>query len=152
MSGSGRRIKRDVAITCFAACVAACVDAGTTAPTGDGGGGPRDDVPAPVEDVPEVPAGPRTVTIEIRGIAYNVPGGGDLVTIGLGEKVRWVNLDGTIHTATSTSVPPGGKAFSSGPMSQGADFTFTPRVVGIWEYSCQRYPDRMANARIRVVE
>jgi len=150
--GSGRRIERGVAITCLAACLAACGEAGTTAPTGDGGSSPGDDIPAPAGDVPEVPAGPRTVTIEIRGIAYRVPGGGDLVTIGLGEKVRWVNLDGTIHTATSTSVPPGGKGFSSGPMSQGADFTFTPRVAGIWEYSCQHYPDRMADARIRVVE
>jgi plastocyanin len=150
--GSGRRIERGVAITCLAACLAACGEAGTTAPTGDGGSGPGDDIPAPAGDAPEVPAGPRTVTIEIRGIAYNVPGGGDFVTIGLGETVRWVNLDGTIHTATSTSVPPGGKGFSSGPMSQGADFTFTPRIVGTWKYSCQHYPDRMADARIRVVE
>lgn len=153
MPGSGKRIKKGVAIACLAACFAACGETGTTAPAGDGDeGNPGRETPAPAEDVPELPAGPRTVTIEIRGIAYNGPGGGDLVTIGLGERVRWVNLDGTIHTATSTSVPPGGKAFSSGPMSQGADFTFTPRVVGIWEYSCQRYPDRMANARIRVVE
>jgi len=150
--GSGRRIKRGVAATCLAACLAACGEAGTTAPIGDSGRGPQDDAPVPVEDVPEVPAGPRTVTIEIHGIAYNVPGGGDFLTIGLGETVRWVNLDGTIHTATSTSVPPGGKGFSSGPMSQGADFTFTPRVVGTWKYSCQHYPDRMADARIRVVE
>ena len=153
MLGSGRRIKRGVAITCVAACLAACGNAGTTSPTDGGGAGdPGSDAPAPAEDLPEVPAGPRTVTVEIRGIAYNVPGGGDLVTIGLGERVRWVNLDGTVHTATSTSVPPGGKGFSSGPMSQGAEFTFTPRVAGIWEYSCQHYPDRMANARIRVVE
>lgn len=135
------------------ASLAACGEARTSAPTGGGdGGGPGGEAPVPAEHVPEVPAGPRTVTVEIRGIAYNAPGGGDFVTIGLGESVRWVNHDGTIHTATSTSVPPGGKSFSSGPMSQGAEFTFTPRVVGIWEYSCQRYPDRMSNARIRVVE
>ena len=152
MPGPGRRIKNGVAIIWLTACLVACGETGATAPTGGSGDGPGSDTPAPAEDVPEVPAGPRTVTIEIRDIAYNVPGGGDLVTIGLGEKVRWVNLDGTIHTATSTSVPPGGKGFNSGPMSQGADFTFTPRVVGIWEYSCQHYPDRMSNARIRVVE
>lgn len=142
-----------VLVACLTAVVAACGDGVPTATAGgspDGGSG--GEPPPPVEDVPGVPQGPRTVTVEIRGIAYNAPGGGDFVTIGLGEQVRWVNLDGTDHTVTSTRAPPGGKSFSSGPMRQGAEFTFRPRVVGIWEYSCQRYPDRMANARLRVVE
>ena len=106
----------------------------------------------PGDEEPQVPAGPRTVTVEMRGISFQAPGGGDFVTIQLGERIRWVNRDGTLHTATSTSVPAGAKGFNSGHIPPGGDYVFTPGAVGTWEYACLQYPDRMSNARVRVVE
>lgn len=127
---------------------------GTTGPAPDAGGGagPAPPTAAPADEEPDVPSGPRTVTVEMRGISFNAPGGGDFVTIQLGERVRWVNLDGTLHTATSTSVPIGAKGFNSGYIPPGGDFVFAPGAVGTWEYACLQHPDRMSNARIRVVE
>lgn len=94
---------------------------------------------------------PRTVTIEMHRISYVAPTATDVVTIKLGESVRWVNRDGTQHTATSDSVPPGGKGFSSGWLDPGGEYVFRPNVTGTWVYSCLQYPDRMSGARIRVV-
>lgn len=134
--------------------LAACGGGSATAPgagSGSGGGGVPGAGGEGGSDTEE-PAGPRTVTIEMENISYNAPNGGDFLTIGLGERVRWVNLDGTLHTVTSTSAPPGGKPFNSGRMQPGAEFVFTPNVAGTWEYSCLEYPNRMANARLRVVE
>lgn len=134
--------------------LAACGGGETTAPGGGSGSG-GSGAPGTGDDGgsdTEEPAGPRIVTIEMEDISYNAPGGGDFLTIGLGERVRWVNLDGTFHTVTSTSAPPGGKPINSGRMQPGAEFVFTPRVAGTWEYSCLEYPNRMANARIRVLE
>ena len=73
------------------------------------------------------------------------------MTIGLGDRVRWVNLDGTLHTATSTSVPEGGKGFNSGQLPPGATYEFQPNVTGTWTYDCFQFPDRMARATINVV-
>ena len=94
---------------------------------------------------------PRTVTIEMYRISYVAPTASDIVTIKLGESVRWVNRDGTRHTATSDSVPPGGKGFSTGWLEPGGEYVFRPNVTGTWVYSCLQYPDRMSGARLRVV-
>lgn len=132
----------------FAACGGG---EGTTSPgTGGGSGGPAPPPAAPDEG-PVTPGGPRTVTVEIQFLSYNAPGGGNFLTIGLGEQVRWVNLDGTLHTVTSTSVPTGGKGFNSGQMHPGSEFAFAPSVTGTWEYTCLEYP-HMAGARLRVVD
>ena len=88
----------------------------------------------------------------MRNIAYRASDGGTLVTIELGDRVRWVNRDGTLHTATSYLVPPGGKGFNSGHLDPGSAYEFLPNVTGTWEYSCQQYPDRMHKATIRVVD
>ncbi|MGI9037533.1 MAG: cupredoxin domain-containing protein [Gemmatimonadota bacterium] len=131
-----------------AMCLAACDSGGGGAtdpappaggPTGPGGGADDDDE-----------SGPRTIDVTMQGIAFNAPGGGDFVTIRLGESVRWVNRDGTLHTATSTVVPPGGKPFHSGHLRPGDTHTFRPSVTGTWEYHCERFPDRMTQARITV--
>lgn len=99
----------------------------------------------------ETPSDPRTVTIEMHRISYVAPTASDIVTIKLGESVRWVNRDGTRHTATSDSVPPGGKGFSTGWLDPGGEYVFRPNVTGTWVYSCLQYPDRMSGAKIRVV-
>jgi plastocyanin len=82
--------------------------------------------------------------------AFVAPGGGDDVTISLGQSVRWVNLDPVTHTATSSSEPAGGTAFNSGNLGKGGEFTFTPNVTGTWIYFCQFHPGTMVGARIIV--
>ena len=110
--------------------------------SGGDGDGAREHDPAESE--------PRTVVIEMRDIAFRGPHGDDLVDIQLGESVRWINRDGTLHTASTTQLPLGGKPFHSGDLRPGDAFTFRPNMVGTWEYHCQRFPDRMSGARIRV--
>lgn len=141
---------------CMAVALVACGGGeGTTAPdSGEASDGPSGSAPTEEDgsEDPVLPAGPRTVTVEMRGISYHAPGGGDFVTIQLGERIRWINRDGTLHTATSTSVPVGAKGFNSGHIPPGGEYVFTPTATGTWEYACLQYPGRMSNARIRVVE
>ena len=118
------------------------VDPSAVAPSaGDAGDGTDD----------ESAHDPRTVTIEMYRISYVAPTASDIVTIKLGESVRWVNRDGTRHTATSDSVPPGGKGFSTGWLEPAGEYVFRPNVTGTWVYSCLQYPDRMSGARLRIV-
>lgn len=142
------RLGTAVAALCLAACAP---EADADAPSGPSGEAPTAPAPAPPTPEPDGEGEIRTVTVEMRGIAFNAPGGGDLVTIGLGGRIRWVNLDGTDHTVTSSSVPEGGKGFSSGRILPGGEYFFRPNVTGTWIYYCQQYPDRMALARINVV-
>lgn len=132
-------------------CLAGCGDGDAPAPPGPTGSLPTAPSPTSPDPGPDPEDGVRTVTVEMRGISFEAPGGGDIVTIGLGDRVRWVNLDGTLHTATSTSVPEGGKGFNSGQLPPGATYEFQPNVTGTWTYDCLQFPDRMARARINVV-
>ena len=93
---------------------------------------------------------PQTVEVEIQNNQFNAPGGGDEVTILLGDAVRWLNRDSQVHTATSNDEPEGGMAFDSGDIVQNGTFTFTPRVRGRWIYHCSYYPQTMAGAQIIV--
>ena len=95
--------------------------------------------------------GPVTVTVEMSGTAFVAPGGGDMVTVLLGDEIEWVNRDAVLHTATSTSVPAGGAVFASANLATGATFTFTPAVEGIWVYLCLVHPTVMLDARITVL-
>lgn len=135
----------------FAAC-----GAGGGSGTGPSGGTGGEDTGGSSTEDPgtggdESPSAPRTVTIEMYRISYVAPTATDVVTIKLGESIRWVNRDGTRHTATSDSVPPGGKGFNSGWLEPGGEYVFRPNVTGTWVYSCLQYPDRMGKARIRVI-
>jgi plastocyanin len=96
--------------------------------------------------------GPITVTVDMSGIAFRAPLGGDDITIKLGDTVEWVNRDGVAHTATSTSTPGGGSSFDSGLMGNSATFSFTPAVTGTWVYFCEVHPAQMRDARITVVQ
>jgi plastocyanin len=93
---------------------------------------------------------PVSVTVDMQNIAFNAPGGGDDVTIMLGDTVTWNNLDAVNHTATSNSVPTGGSGFDSGTMGNGATFSFVPNTRGEWIYLCEFHPVAMADARIVV--
>ena len=94
--------------------------------------------------------GPQVVTIDMQNIAFLAPGGGDAVTVMLGDTIRWVNLDNVPHTATTTSVPAGGNSFASGILNNGGVFKFVPNVLGDWVYLCEIHPTIMRDARITV--
>jgi plastocyanin len=91
-----------------------------------------------------------SVTVTMQSIAFVAPGGGDDVTIQLGDTVRWVNQESVQHTVTSTSVPAGGASFDSGLLSLSQTFTFVPGTRGEWVYFCEVHPAQMSNARITV--
>lgn len=93
---------------------------------------------------------PETVVVNMQNIAFIAPGGGQDVTILLGDRVQWINLDQVQHTATSTAEPPGGNAFDSGLMNNGVTFTFTANVRGQWTYHCEVHPAQMTGALIIV--
>ncbi len=93
---------------------------------------------------------PVGVTVDMVNIAFVAPGGGDAVTIMLGDTVTWVNMDAVQHTATSTSTPDGGTDFNSGFMNQNDTFSYVPDVRGDWIYFCEVHPTAMRDARITV--
>ena len=93
---------------------------------------------------------PVTVTVNMQGIAFVAPGGGDDVTIMLGDTVRWVNLDAVNHTSTSTDVPTGGDSFDSGQFGNGGEFSFVANARGVWTYFCEVHPTIMRDALITV--
>ena len=90
------------------------------------------------------------VTVTMQNTAFNAPGGGDDVTIQLGDTVRWMNLDPFNHTATSTSLPTGGSAFDSPLLGFNQTFDFVPNVRGGWTYRCEEHPTIMFGATITV--
>lgn len=97
-----------------------------------------------------VDMGPVTVTVEMNGTAFVAPGGGDDITILLGDAIEWVNRDGVQHTATSNSEPAGGVGFDSPFLNQGQTFVFEPAVTGTWVYFCRVHPATMVDAMITV--
>jgi len=93
---------------------------------------------------------PQTVEVTIQNNTFIAPGGGDDVTILLGDAVRWLNRDAGVHTATSTSEPEDGLSFDSGDIVQNGTFTFTATVRGRWVYHCLYHQQTMTGAQIFV--
>ena len=122
-----------------AALIAGC--SGSTDPAGGGGGGGG----------VGGGGGSGTVVVNMQNTAFVGPVGTDDITINLGDTVRWVNLDGVSHTATSTNVPAGGNSFASGTLGTNDTFDFVPNTVGTWTYMCEVHPGTMFGATITVV-
>ncbi len=100
---------------------------------------------------------PTSVTVTMQNTAFNAPGGGQDVTIMLGDTVRWMNLDAVQHTATSMPsqnpsdrVPEGGRTFNTGFLNQNESAFFVPNVRGLWLYHCEAHPVTMQGAQITV--
>jgi plastocyanin len=86
------------------------------------------------------PANGLAVSI-LKGSASNQSSlgyGPDTLTVVVGKNntVVWTNNDAAAHTVTSTSVPTGATAFSSGIMSSNAVFWQTLTVPGTYQYIC----------------
>ncbi|RPJ50379.1 MAG: hypothetical protein EHM21_05110 [Chloroflexi bacterium] len=58
------------------------------------------------------------------------------LTIPVGTTVTWTNEDQAQHTATADD-----KSFDSGPLAQGASFSFTFTKEGTFPYICTFHPN-----------
>ena|SRR5215210_5129092 len=58
------------------------------------------------------------------------------ITIKRGTKVRWINKDGTAHTATANN----GRSFNSGRLGKGQRYTHTFKKAGKKPYHCKIHP------------
>ena len=58
------------------------------------------------------------------------------ITIKRGTKVRWINRDSTVHTATANN----GRSFDSGLLRKGQRYTHTFKSVGKKGYFCKIHP------------
>ena len=61
------------------------------------------------------------------------------VTVVLGTKVTWTNLDAETHTVTSDN----GTSFNSGNILTGGSFSFTATSVGAYQYHCNLHPSML---------
>lgn len=132
-------------------CLVACSTDGATSPRSTGGSGGGGSGPDPGDE--REPAAQTTVIIDVWNRAFRPPGSVDAtVSIGLGQKIRWINQDATPHTVTTVVVPADGKPFNGylAARADGGEFVFEPRVTGVWDYICQFHPGLMSNGRIVV--
>ncbi len=65
------------------------------------------------------------------------------VVIGVNNTIKWVNQDSVVHTATSTSVPPGASMFDSGSLASGSSFSVTLTTPGTYQFHCTVHPSYM---------
>lgn len=134
----------------FAALGVGACSGGTTSPESSGGSGGSGGGSDPGGDREPVEI---TITIDIWNREFLPPGSVDgTLTMGLGQKVRWVNHDATPHLVSTVAVPDGAKPFSGyiASRADGGEFVFEPRVKGTWDYVCQIHPELMSNGRIVV--
>lgn len=146
-----RRPPPGLAALLAALSLVACSTDGPTSSAPSGGSGGGGGAPAPGGE--REPARQTTVTIDVVNRAFRPPGSVDAtVSIGLGQKIRWVNHDATPHTVTTVIVPKDGKPFNGylASRADGGEFVFEPRVTGVWDYICQFHPRLMSNGRIVV--
>ena len=85
------------------------------------------------------------VAVSIASGASSYPNKGftpDNITVvmGVNNTVTWTNNDASIHTVTSSTVPPGASPFDSGYLNTGATFTYTFTTPGVYEYHCTIHP------------
>lgn len=101
---------------------------------------------------PEVtppPPLPGVTEVAMRNIAFDP----NVVTIKVGESVRWTNFDGlTTHTATSGN--PGeataGSIWDSPFLQTGESFSHQFDQVGEFVYFCRVHPVMMRDAMVKV--
>ena len=72
-----------------------------------------------------------THTISVGGMSFTPA----TLTVHPGDVINWVWADGT-HTTTSTSVPTGAATWNSNINSSTTSFSYTPTVIGTYQYQC----------------
>jgi predicted lipoprotein with Yx(FWY)xxD motif/plastocyanin len=96
---------------------------------------PTDDKGGHGSDDSKVTEG-SNVSATIENFGFN-PG---VLTVHEGTTVTWTNNDGASHTVTSDS-----GAFDSGPIRNGANFSFTFSDTGTFTYHCKFHSDMTAS-------
>jgi len=80
------------------------------------------------------------------------------LTIPVGSTVRWTNLDGPAHTATSTNgffgigQPSPNGVFNSGILTTNQTFSYTFTTDGSFNYYCLPHPGMQANITVFIPE
>ncbi len=90
--------------------------------------------PAPTVVVSSTPAA-QTINISIQGFRYNPPA----ITINLGDRVVWKNMDTAPHTITTQAEA--AVAFDSGTLGQNETFSHTFNQTGTYNYHCTFHPE-----------
>jgi plastocyanin len=67
------------------------------------------------------------------------------ITINRGTKVRWINMDFDVHTATANN----GKSFDSGLLFPRQRYTHTFKRAGKQRYHCKIHPDMKASVVVK---
>src|SRR5215213_8244704 len=67
------------------------------------------------------------------------------ITIKRGTKVRWINMDFDVHTATANN----GKSFDSGLLFPRQRYTHTFKSAGKQRYHCKIHPDMKASVVVK---
>jgi plastocyanin len=67
------------------------------------------------------------------------------ITIKRGTKVRWINMDFDVHTATANN----GKSFDSGLLFPRQRYTHTFKRAGKQRYHCKIHPDMKASVVVK---
>jgi plastocyanin len=73
-----------------------------------------------------------TKTVLIQGFKFKPAN----ITIKRGTKVRWINKDGTQHTATANN----GRSFNSGLLRKGERYSHRFKSTGKKPYHCKPHP------------
>ncbi len=67
------------------------------------------------------------------------------ITIKRGTKVRWINKDSALHTATANN----GRSFDSGRLGKGQSYTHTFKSVGKKPYLCKIHPHMRGSVLVK---
>jgi plastocyanin len=82
---------------------------------------------------------PGTNEVFIRGMAF-VP---NTITVAAGTTITWTNKDAITHDVTS-----GTGLFTSGPLANGATFSFTFATAGNYSYYCSIHPTMVGTVTV----
>jgi plastocyanin len=87
---------------------------------------------------PEPPQENAIIDVSIVNFDFLPP----IISIDVGDQVRWTNNSSFSHTSTSGSPfdPDPGSIWDSGPISPGGTFTFTFDTPGNYHYFCTPHP------------
>jgi plastocyanin len=84
--------------------------------------------------------GPKEVNVNIVGFKFD-PG---TVTVDVGTKVTWTQLDETIHDSTSKT-----KVWSSPILNKGEKYSYTFTKAGTYEYWCSIHPEMLGKVVVK---
>lgn len=91
-------------------------------------------------DQTNTPVTPTANEIVIQGMNYNPSS----LTVAVGTKVTWRNMDSVSHTVTSDS-----NLFDSGNMGNNSTYSYTFTTAGNYSYHCRIHPGMAASVTVQ---